>query len=75
MKDISVFGSVARDQASASSDVDVLVDFEGETTFDGFFGLQEVLEQILGTRVDLATREMLKPLIRPRVEREAIHVA
>jgi len=72
---LSVFGSVARDEASQGSDVDVVVDFEGRATFDGYFGLKEALEEILGTRVDLATREMLKPRLKLQVEREAVHVA
>lgn len=75
VKSLSVFGSVARDEATDTSDVDVLVDFEGATTFDGYFGLKEALERILGTNVDLATRTMLKARVRPRIEREAIHVA
>ncbi len=75
VQSLSVFGSVARDEATDTSDVDVLVDFEGDTTFDGYFGLKEALEQILGTKVDLATRAMLKPRVRPRIEREAVHVA
>lgn len=65
---------MARDEAGDASDVDVLVEFEGNTTFDGFFGLKEDLEALLGTKVDLATPAMLKPRIRPRIEREAIHV-
>lgn len=75
VKALAVFGSVARDEATDTSDVDVLVDFEGDTTFDGYFGLKEALERILGTKVDLATRTMLKPRVRPRIEREAVHVA
>ena len=74
VKSLSVFGSVARDEATDRSDVDALVDFEGDTTFDGYFGLKEALERILGTKVDLATRAMLKPRVRPRIEREAVHV-
>jgi predicted nucleotidyltransferase len=68
---LSVFGSVARDEASQRSDVDIVVDFEGRATFDGYFGLKEALEEIL----DLATREMLKPRLKLQVEREAVHVA
>lgn len=71
VKSLSVFGC---DEATDRSDVDVLVDFEGDTTFDGYFGLKEALERILGTKVDLATRAMLKPRVRPRIEREAVHV-
>ena len=72
---LSVFGSVARDEASDRSDVDVLVDFVSPPDFDGYFGLKEELEALLGTRVDLATRSMLKARIRPRVEAEAVDVA
>jgi hypothetical protein len=71
---LSVFPSVARDEATDTSDVDVLVDLGGEATFDGYFGLKEALEGILGIKVDLAARAMLKPRVRPRIEREAIHV-
>jgi predicted nucleotidyltransferase len=72
---LSVFGSVARDEANEASDVDILVEFEGETTFDSYFGLKESLEKLLGTKVDLATRAMLKPMVKPRIEREAVDVA
>lgn len=72
---LAVFGSVARDEATDRSDVDVLVDFDGPASFDGYFGLKEELEALLGTRVDLATRAMLKPRIKPRVEDEAVDVS
>jgi predicted nucleotidyltransferase len=75
VRDFVLFGSVARDQASAESDVDVLVEFEGPTTFDGYFGVKERLEEILGTRVDLATPPMLKPRLKTEIEREAVRVA
>lgn len=35
VRELAVFGSVARGEASATSDLDVLVDFDGTTTFDG----------------------------------------
>lgn len=72
---LAVFGSVARDEATDRSDVDVLVDFEGPTSFDSYFGLKEELEAMLGARVDLATRAMLKPRIKPGVEGEAVDVS
>lgn len=72
---LAVFGSVARDEATDRSDVDVLVDFDGPASFDGYFGLKEELEALLGTRVDLATRAMLKPRIKPRIEGEAVDVS
>ncbi len=75
VRDLAVFGSVARDEATGTSDVDVLVEFAGPTTFDGYFGVKERLEEILGTRVDLATPAMLKPRLKVEVEREGVRVA
>ena len=75
VRDLAVFGSVARGEASARSDLDVLVDFEGPATFDGFMGLKFFLEDTLGVEVDLVTRAALKPRLRERVESEARRVA
>lgn len=72
---LSLFGSVARDEARDESDIDVLVDFDGPATLLGFMGLKLFLEERLGVRVDLVTRRALKPLIKPRIESEAIRVA
>ncbi len=75
VRTISVFGSVARDEARVDSDVDILVEFNGSVTFSKFMGLKLYLEDLLGVKVDLAVPEALKPRVRPIIEREAIHVA
>jgi predicted nucleotidyltransferase len=75
VRDLAVFGSVVRDEAGESSDIDVLVDFEGRATFDGFMGLKLFLEDSLGIRVDLVTRGALRPRLRSRIESEAQRVA
>ena len=72
---IALFGSVARDQASPESDIDVLVEFATRPGFDGYMRLKESLEALLGQRVDLVMTGALKPSIRPEIEREAIRVA
>ncbi len=72
---LAVFGSVGRGEASESSDLDVLVDFVGSATFDGYMGLKLFLEDSLGVRVDLVTRAALKPRLRARIEAEARRVA
>ena len=72
---LSVFGSVARGQAEAGSDVDILVDFIGPATFDRYMTLKERLEELLEVPVDLVTRNALRPALRPRIEREAVRVA
>lgn len=71
---LHVFGSVARDEATDASDIDVLVDLES-ATFDGYFDVKFLLEDRLGVRVDLVTRAGLKERLRPTVEREAVRVA
>jgi predicted nucleotidyltransferase len=72
---LRVFGSVARDDASADSDVDILVDFEEAPTFLGFMRLRFFLEDLLGAKVDLITETGLKEGVRPYVEKDAIRVA
>ena len=75
VKRLKVFGSVARDEARADSDVDVLVEFAGPVTLDRYMGLKFHLEDKLGARVDLVTTSGLKARARLIVEREAIDVA
>lgn len=75
VKELFLFGSVARDEAKPGSDVDLLVEFEGPASFDRFMEVKFLLEDILSTRVDLVTPGALKPLIRPQVTRDAIRVA
>jgi predicted nucleotidyltransferase len=75
VRSISVFGSVARDEAGPDSDVDVLVDFGPEPTFDGYMGVKFYLEDLLGTRVDVVTPGSFIPGVEPLVMKEAILVA
>ena len=70
-----VFGSVARGEAVAGSDVDLIVEFEGPPTFARFMDLKFLIEDTLGVRVDLVTRGALRDRIRPRIESEARRVA
>ena len=72
---LSIFGSFSRDTATADSDIDFLVTFEGKPTFDRFMGLKLFLEDLLGRRVDLVTDAALRPELRTRIEREAKRVA
>jgi predicted nucleotidyltransferase len=75
VRDLAVFGSVSRGEASDASDLDVLVDFFGKATFDGYMGLKLFLGDSLGVKVDLVTRASLKPRLRARIEAEARRVA
>ena len=60
--------SFVRDEAGPESDVDLLVDFvEGHKTFDGFFGLLDFLEVLLGREVELLTRPALSKYVGPHI--------
>ncbi len=72
---LSLFGSVARDDARADSDVDLLVEFSRSVGLFQFIELQQRLEALLGGKVDLGTPRSLKPRIKERVLQEAILVA
>jgi uncharacterized protein len=75
VKSLFLFGSVARNEATISSDVDLLVEFSRPVGYFGLFALQEYLEKLLGCPVDLGTTESLKPYVRERVMGELIHVS
>ncbi|HMA91088.1 MAG TPA: nucleotidyltransferase family protein, partial [Polyangiaceae bacterium] len=72
---LHVFGSVARNEARADSDLDVLVDFAGAPTFARFMDLKFLLEDELQMRVDLVTRNALRPPVKARILAEARRVA
>jgi len=74
VRSLALFGSRAREQSHANSDFDMLVEFDGPATSARYFGLQFLLEDLLGGRVDLVTRRALRPQLRPFVERDAMHV-
>lgn len=75
VKQLSLFGSFARDEAQETSDVDLLVEFEPGRTVGlfAFIRLQRYLAELLGRRVDLATPEALREEYRADVLREVIH--
>jgi predicted nucleotidyltransferase len=72
--ELALFGSAARGEATADSDVDVLVSFDGPATSARYFGVQFYLEDRLGLPIDLVTDKALRRELRPSVEREAIRV-
>jgi uncharacterized protein len=69
---LALFGSVLRNQAGPDSDVDLLVQFMPRAkTFDRFLELADLLEDRLGHRVELVTREALSPFLGPRIIAES----
>ena len=77
VKEIRLFGSVARGQAGIESDVDLLVEFEPSAHIGmfEFSRLRHELSQLLGCKVDLATPGALHKEMKEEILREAIHAA
>jgi uncharacterized protein len=71
---VRVFGSVARGEADAASDIDFLVDFEPGRSLLDLAALLVDLEDLLGHPVDVVTEPGLKARIRQRVLAEAVPV-
>ena len=73
VRELAVFGSTARGTASKDSDVDIFVEFEpGYHPGLGWFDLEEYLESLIGHRVDLSQKSLLKPRIKIEALREAV---
>ena len=68
---VGLFGSCARGEESADSDVDLLVDFEPKRkTLANLVDLGDFLEALFHRRVELVTRESLSPYLGPQILRE-----
>ncbi|MDY6786062.1 MAG: nucleotidyltransferase family protein [Cyanobacteriota bacterium] len=72
VKTLWLFGSVARDEAHAESDVDLLVEFEKPVGLLTFIRLKQYLEESLSCSVDLGTPNSLRPDLKETVLKEAI---
>src|ERR1700748_3048584 len=71
-----LFGSHARDEARADSDVDVFIDPAPDRAFGfaPFMDTYEALQDAVGDKLDYGTRKGLHPLLRANIEREAVRI-
>ena len=74
IRGLSLFGSVARGDHTATSDVDLVADFVHGLSILDLVSIENRLTDLLGTTVDLSDRTMLKQFVRSQTEREALHV-
>ncbi len=74
VQSLEIFGSVARGEETALSDLDLLVTFQEPPTLFQLVELEHFLSDRLGVKVDLVLKEDLKPELRERILREARRV-
>jgi predicted nucleotidyltransferase len=70
---LALFGSCARGEDTASSDLDFVVELETKS-FDAYMDLKLFLEELFGCSVDLVLEHTIKPRLRPHIMEEIIDV-
>ncbi|MDJ0511152.1 MAG: nucleotidyltransferase family protein [Crocosphaera sp.] len=75
VKTLGVFGSFVRGEATENSDLDLLVEFQGDVTFDNYMDLKFLLEDLFKRKIDLVIKEDIKPQIRERILEETVYVS
>lgn len=71
-RNIRVFGSVARGEADAKSDIDFLVELEPDRSLFDLGGLLMELQEALACKIDVVTEKGLRKRVHDRVLREAV---
>jgi hypothetical protein len=74
VREIGIFGSYVRNENRKNSDIDILVELEKPMGFFKFIRLERYLSELLGAKVDLVTKNALKPHIGQRILAEVIYV-
>ncbi len=74
VKRAALFGSVVRGEATAESDIDLLVEFEGRKSLLDLSGLKLDVEKALGRHADILTYDSLHPLLRERILEEQVGI-
>jgi predicted nucleotidyltransferase len=71
-----LFGSVARDEGKAHSDLDLFIDYDPNGRFSllELVGIKLLLEEKLGVQVDVTTRDSLHPMLRDDIEESVVRV-
>lgn len=70
----SVFGSFIRGEVHPDRDLDLLVRYKKSVSLFDVSGLKYELEKLLGSKVDLISRDYLKPRIKNRILRESVRI-
>ncbi|MCI4624519.1 MAG: nucleotidyltransferase family protein [Candidatus Magnetoovum sp. WYHC-5] len=74
VKEIGIFGSYVKGIQTNTSDIDILVDFSEAVSMFEFLELEEYLANMLGVKVDMVSKNALKPYIGSYILKEAIYI-
>ncbi len=75
VSELGIFGSYVRGEQKPDSDIDILVDFKGDGIgLFKFMDLEELLQSLLGTKIDLICKDSLKPRIGKQILSEVIYL-
>ena len=76
VKEIGIFGSYIRGEATEESDLDILVSFEKDAKMDllKFVELEYYLSELVGIKVDLVMKSALKPRIGKHILSEVVYL-
>jgi predicted nucleotidyltransferase len=75
VKSLAIFGSVARNEETEESDIDILIEFGQPVGLFEFVRIKDQLEKLLNRPVDLVTPEALKKQLKEQILKEAIYAA
>ena len=74
IKEIGIFGSYVHNRQKEESDVDILVEFEEVPSLLKFIHIENYLSELLGVKVDLVTKNALKPYIGKIILKEVMFI-
>ncbi|MHB9073383.1 MAG: nucleotidyltransferase family protein [Desulfobaccales bacterium] len=71
---VRLFGSVARGEATDTSDLDLLIEMEAGRNLLDIIAIKQDLEDLLGCKVDVVTEAAISPYLKENVLREAVRL-
>jgi predicted nucleotidyltransferase len=74
VKQIGIFGSVVRGKPTASSDIDIVVEYEQTPDLLEFIKLENYLESVLKTKVDLVEMHSVRPELQQSIFRQVVYL-
>ncbi len=72
VKDIRIFGSVARDEQDENSDIDLLVEMEKDKSLFDRLGFKHELEQLLQQKVDVISVRAIRGRLKENILKESL---